>query len=567
MSADSLRKRPFPGPVIRYTLMTAVLWMAVSAGLLFLEHREVDRATRRVISLQPLPAETLARLEEQGDERKHQQDLIHFGVWALVQLGMLGEAARVRMRIKDRRAAQDQLRVATSRIDTLIHQPSMGYIRMDRQGNVVDVNDPWLAMHGISDRADVIGTPYTFEHDGIQYSRSVSLVQAIRSGTLPPIGEATHVMPDGSTCHHSYSLHPIGTNGTSDGVEGFVLDITDRKRADEARAISERRYRALFENHIAGCALHKVILDDEGRPHDYRILDVNDAFEEMLELTWDNIVGTYLSECDPGFGKEWLGHYAAVATTGRPARFETWYEPLNKWFEVQAFSPEPAAIAVLILDITERRAASATLTRSLDEKHTLLKELHHRVKNNLQILSSLINLHSSVLQTPAERDLLKNYQRRIRSIALVHEAMYKAPDLSHVDFGEYLYAVIAELQQSFHLPSVEYHVHAGVHLLGISTAIPCGMIVTELVTNALRHGIRPRGHGVLDVSLRTTDGCTEIVVRDDGAGFIVTEHRRMGTSVGLFLVDVLIEQLEGRLEITSESSGTTCRIMIPAREK
>jgi PAS domain S-box-containing protein len=567
MSEHTMQRSQFPREVIRYTLIVSVLWLIVSASLLFLEHHEVDQAMERVIALQPVPAASLARFESQGAERKEQQNQVHGAVWLFIQLCVIGEAIRVGRSIRERRSAQEQLRDATLRIESLTHQPSLGYIRIDRQGKIVDVNDPWLAMHGIGDRTQVLDTLYTFDHAGDGRPRNGSLVQAIANGTLPPMGETTHVRPDGSMTHYSYAFHPTGSKGAGNGVEGFLVDITERKRAEEARVTSERRYRALFENHIAGCAIHKVIADSEGRPYDYRILDINDAFAAMLGLRWGNVVGGSLSDLGPGFGKEWHEHYASVAATGRAARFEIWHEPLNKWFEVQAFRPEPGYLAALLVDITVQRAASSTLQRSLDEKSALLKELHHRVKNNLQVLSSLINLHSSVLQNPAERDLLKNYQRRIRSVALVHEAMYKAPDLSHVDFGEYLHAAVMELQESFHLPSVEYRVHAGIHLLAISTAIPCGMIVSELVTNALRHGIKPGSHGVLDVSLHTTDGGTEIVIRDDGPGFVVSEHRRMGTSVGLFLVDVLIEQLEGRLEITSDSMGTTCKVMIPMRER
>ena len=299
-----------------------------------------------------------------------------------------------------------------------------------------------------------------------------------------------------------------------------------------------------------------------GSPVDYRFLDINRPSDDARIEPFRGCRKD-LSDVVPVWGGS--GSIDTPGpTTALRRDFEIWHEPQNKWFDVHAFSPEPGQVVALVLDITAQRAASTILLRSLEEKSALLKELHHRVKNNLQILSSLINLHSSVLQNPTERDLLKNYQRRIRSIALVHETMYQAADLSHVDFGEYLHTVVSELQWSLHIPSVEYRVVAGFHPADLSSAIPCGMIVTELVTNALTHAFKGRERGVLSVHAPRKQGCTEILITDDGVGFVVPEHRRMGTTVGLFLVDVLMEQLGGTFEITSGSGGTRCRVLAPS---
>ena len=554
----------FPRDVLLYAIGASLLWLFISAGLIALEHYETDLMIRRSARFPQLPDRDREILQGLLDERNARQDAVHAGLWVLVQAGLAAVSVRMGKRVRERRAARAQLQEATSRLDALIHQPALGYIHIDRGGRIAEVNDPWLAMHRYHDRADALGSVYSFDHMGISYPHTLSIHDAVKSGQLPPVGEAMHRWPDGSRTYHTYSLHPVGVNGTSNGVEGFIVDITEQKLAEEERDRSEQRYRALFENHIAGCALHEMIFDEGGAPVDYRFLEINTAFEVMLGLDRSAVVGKSVSEVFPGLEKEWIERYGQVVTSGRPTHFEMWSESLNRWFEVQAFCAAPGQFAVLFMDITERLATSATLTRSLGEKSALLKELHHRVKNNLQVLSSLINLHSSVLGDPAARELLKTYQRRIRSMALVHETMYGNDDLSHIDFGEYLHAAITELRQSFHLGHIECRIDAGIQLLDISTAIPCGMVVSELVTNAMRYAFHQRDHGVLSVTLRRYKDCAEILITDDGVGFVVPERRRMGTTVGLFLVDVLMEQLGGTLEITSGSSGTRCRLLVPS---
>jgi len=199
----------------------------------------------------------------------------------------------------------------------------------------------------------------------------------------------------------------------------------------------------------------------------------------------------------------------------------------------------------------------------------LLKEVHHRVKNNLQVISSLLNLQaarviSSLLNLQAARvpdrttrDKLRESQNRVRSMALIHEKLYQSPNLADIDFAAYLRSLVSSLAQSYRdqAQSVQVDVQAIGSQLDLDTAIPCGLIVNELVSNALKHGFPEGRPGAIMVSLETADEdrlCLR--VRDDGVG-LPADRKRLDSSLGLSLVRTLSDQIGGTLTIVSSSGA------------
>lgn len=209
-------------------------------------------------------------------------------------------------------------------------------------------------------------------------------------------------------------------------------------------------------------------------------------------------------------------------------------------------------------DISTRKRADVQLRASLAEKEVLLKEIHHRVKNNLQVISSLLNLQSNASDNPLMMSQFQDSQNRIRSMALIHERLYRSGDLAHIDFKEYLQDLTNHLVQSYqaHIRGVVLQIMIGDVHLDIDTAIPCGLLITELVSNALKHAFPiAGGHGgEICVQMCGTDNKHyELVVQDDGIGFSERLDWRNTTSLGLQLVNSLTRQLSGTVDLEAHS--------------
>ncbi len=219
-------------------------------------------------------------------------------------------------------------------------------------------------------------------------------------------------------------------------------------------------------------------------------------------------------------------------------------------------------IVAEIRDITGRKQAEDTIKRSLEEKEVLLKEIHHRVKNNLQIISSLLNLQSSALGDDASVLVYQESQNRIKSMALIHEKLYQSKDLSRIDFADYIQSLSMYLFQTYVKDQDKIRIDLQVERvpLCIDAAIPCGLIVNELVTNSLKHAFPGDRRGQVTIGLQVLpDSLIELRVGDDGVGLREGLDVANAKTLGLQLVYALASQLEGRVEVSRET-GVTFRV-------
>jgi two-component sensor histidine kinase len=227
--------------------------------------------------------------------------------------------------------------------------------------------------------------------------------------------------------------------------------------------------------------------------------------------------------------------------------------------------PSDTLILLAIEDITARKQAQEAIRASLVEKEVLLREIHHRVKNNLQIIMSLLNLQFANIEDQAIRPLLEDSRRRIGAMALVHEKLYTSPDLARVDMAAYIGSFREQLlQTSGTSDRISLHIHADEVLMTPDVAIPCALLLTELLSNALKHAFPAGQSGQVDIDLRLSNGReVTIVVRDTGVGFPAGVDFRHTASLGLQLVCILTEQLNGTITLDRGHRGTTCTLMFP----
>lgn len=216
-------------------------------------------------------------------------------------------------------------------------------------------------------------------------------------------------------------------------------------------------------------------------------------------------------------------------------------------------------------EVAVRRLAEEEIKLSLTEKEILLKEIHHRVKNNLQIITSLLNLQSAQIKDSPSYELFKESQARVRSMALIHEKLYQAKDLARVDFDSYVRDLVAYLYRSYGATpdTIEFRCDIRNVLLGVDTAIPCGLIISELVTNCLKYAFPNNHKGSINVALGPVDGGhIALSVVDNGIGLPSEMDIRNTDSLGLQLVNTLTQQLHGSLEL-HRNGGTGFKIVFP----
>jgi PAS domain S-box-containing protein len=209
----------------------------------------------------------------------------------------------------------------------------------------------------------------------------------------------------------------------------------------------------------------------------------------------------------------------------------------------------------VVRDITRRKQIQDTLTASLQEKEALLKEIHHRVKNNLQMISSLLRLQSENIQDPALLAIFLESQNRVRSMAIIHECLYQSPDLARMDFSDYVGKLTDNLLRTYSVETNKISIRLDVDKvpLSLDIAIPCGLIITELVSNALKYAYPGTRRGPILVKFRVLPNNKgyELAVADEGVGLSHPIDFESTTSLGLRLVHMLTEQLRGQIRAES----------------
>jgi len=243
-------------------------------------------------------------------------------------------------------------------------------------------------------------------------------------------------------------------------------------------------------------------------------------------------------------------------------------------FEVHSypiFGEENSVTQVIayFFDITDRKKTEEQIKRSLEEKEILLKEVYHRVKNNLQVISSLINLQSQSIKEDSHREMFLKNRNRIQAMALMHEKLCQSHDLTRIDFVKYIHDLMAHLFCSYGVSpdTITLKITVNDILLDINTAIPCGLIVNELVSNSLKHAFSKNQKGEVAIALFAHENRVfNLIVSDNGSGFPKNLDFENANSLGLQLVKTLAHQLGGEVNL-DRRQGTTFRITFtPAKD-
>lgn len=228
---------------------------------------------------------------------------------------------------------------------------------------------------------------------------------------------------------------------------------------------------------------------------------------------------------------------------------------------------DDAYMVMVARDITERKEFENALKSSLKEKEVLIREIHHRVKNNMQIISSLLNLQKQYVNDEEAVNVLLESQNRVKSMAMIHEKLYKTNNFSEINFGDYIKSLADDLFRSYGADPVQIKKKMIFDeiMLGLETAIPCGLIISELVTNTLKYAFPNHMEGEFRIEMYEIEGFYHLIISDNGIGMPPDINFDKTETLGLILVNTLVNQLEGTVELES-NNGTQFKIVFKELE-
>lgn len=359
-------------------------------------------------------------------------------------------------------------------------------------------------------------------------------------------------------CNEVFLSPVFGHDGRVHEVFGIGHEVTEHRQAEDTVREQAARLKAIFES---SANMMIWTLDKQ-----LRLTSFNGHFQRSIEQVHgirfelgDDFAGRMSARVKPGSAKHMLARYAA-ALRGQPQQFEVELNDQDgepAWVE-NFLSPivvdgEVKEIACLAYGITDRKQSQRALEQSLAEKEVLLKEVHHRVKNNLQVISSITKLQGEREGIdPRTREMLHHSRDRVRSMALIHERLYQNKQFSSIDLADYIDGLVRNLVISY---STSARVAMDLDLepvhLGIDQAMPCGLILNEIISNALKHAFADGRQGRIRVELRQQGEQVRIAVEDDGPGLPHEFDDERDGGLGLELIRLLTTQLDGAMQRTS----------------
>ena len=443
-----------------------------------------------------------------------------------------------------------------------------GIARADMNGTVVFANKAWAKMHGY-EVDEIIGKPLGIFHTPEQMESEVNPFnkKVVEDGAYAT--EMGHARKDGTTFLTWMEATAVKDSGQQPiEIIASAIDITERKYMEQALRENEEKYRRLFDN--APLGIFQASLAGQ-------VISINPAFTHMLGYdspedamkTIQNVAADLF--VDPNRRAEIIH----LMTDNPDLRtFENEYRRKDGSTFIGQLNVTPVLDAAgrlvrtegMIEDITARKQAEANILAALEEKETLLREVHHRVKNNLQAMIALMQMQSGLIPDENTRQFLKELEGQARTMALVYEQLYQSVNLAHVQMAPYLQQLTTYISETFgSRQMVQLNLDVESAAIDVAQAMPCGLIVNELFTNILKHAFPPgfEGQPQVHIALQLDGGTYRLLVADNGVGLPPGHDWQASRSLGLRLVNLwATHQLGGTLNVSGDP-GTTYTITFP----
>lgn len=391
---------------------------------------------------------------------------------------------------------------------------------------------------------------------------------------IPKWKSAKKQLNEKTSCHFELKVEDLhGAQDIEDVTVSPILD--DEGKLKEIACISQNiTYRRAAERKLKEQAFK-----------------INTIFNSSAMIIWSVDEKMHLVSFNEKFGREffrWFGEEPSIGTEmlkilkkrvkkeafsnykklikevfkGVPQQFEGLIKAENGdevWLEsfyrpMFSVGNKVREISCMAHDITDKKTIEYQMRESLREKEILLQEVHHRVKNNLQVISSILNLQSSYVKDEKSLSILRESQNRIKSMSFIHESLYQTRDFSKIEFTGYLRSLVTNLIHTYHIRTSEIELKTDFEksFLELDQAIPCGLIVNELVSNSLKYAFQGKKKGCISIGLKEKDGHISLRLADDGVGIPDQIDFENTETLGLQLVNTLVDQLDASISVDNE---------------
>jgi PAS domain S-box-containing protein len=353
-------------------------------------------------------------------------------------------------------------------------------------------------------------------------------------------------------------------NDDINGAIESIRDITEFKKYQVALKKSEERFRAVAES-----AADAIVTTDS----DGNIIFFNDSLIKIFGYSRNELNGKSLTLFMPKrFKQKYLKELQSFKKSGKHKLIGKTVNTIGLKKDKTEFPFEMSLSAwqsegrtyftSILRDLTERKEAEKQIKKSLEEKEILLREVHHRVKNNMQIISSLLNLQTKNVDNNKIVNLLKESQNRVKTMAIIHEKLYQSKDFTKIDVADYIQSLVSAIFFSYAVKGSQITSILDIDDIkfNMETAVPCGLIISEIVSNSLKYAFPDGINGKLKVSMKKYGDKFELIVCDNGIGLPKDLDFKNTESLGLQLVNSLVDQIDGEIKL-NKSHGTEFKII------
>jgi len=451
--------------------------------------------------------------------------------------------------VTDREVALNNAKRGMRSYQDLFNSISDAIYMLDKDGVIIEVNEGLESMFGYR-RREVVGkhkkmlaAPGKYDEERLK-----EIAKLARNGK-PGKYEGWGRKKNGEIFPTEFLVN----TGTYFGEEVLIVierDISDRKESEEALKQREGLFSKLFNSSPIGIALLNEFREVEM---------VNDGFEQLFGYREDELKGLELDKVIvPEKRHEEAQKLSETdqvkeATEKRIRKDGTILDVIIYAVPV-VVEKSVVGIYGIYVDITDRKAAEEQVRKSLKEKEMLLAEIHHRVKNNLAVITGLLELQSFSTESESAKRLLKDSQMRINSIALVHEKLYKSEDFSEVDINQYFKELSEVIQKTMSQGDTKVDVELNIESiqLPITQAIPCGLLLNEILSNSFKHAFEDRKEGIIKICLSNPADKLILKIQDDGIGLPDNSDIDINKSMGMTLIKTLAKQLDAKFSFRNE---------------
>jgi PAS domain S-box-containing protein len=465
-----------------------------------------------------------------------------------------------------------------------------GIYRSKINGKIVECNDALAEILGYESKEELIGSDAKMLYQNIN-DREKHL-ELLRSQKFIKNKKLALFKKDGTKIWVSISTTEISNKetGEMDYMEGTIIDITELIHTQELLEHNEQNYKAMLDESPYGIIIinkNKVEYFNHRAEKILKIelnkkTNIEKLFPSALikikneEINQGDLKHLDRVEFNAGTEPVFLDMYV------KPILFENKqmtelsfvdiqdrieleeekiktgvFQKLNNQLKAEIAKKERIENELIkSLELNQNQAAK--LTESLKEKDILIKEVHHRVKNNLQVISSIFNLQNAYSKNEGIKEVLKESQNRIKSMAYIHESLYKSSQLGKIDFEEYVSKLCNNLIRSYAIRDNQISLLTETEkvLLHLDQAIPCGLMVNEIISNSLKHAFPAHGRGIIAINLRCRKNRVKLRLSDDGIGIPANILRGETNTLGMQLIETLVEQIRGELKIDTEMGSS-----------